>query len=128
MGGRSAIIGILAAIAIPAHQEYQDRVRNTSAYSTAQPLQQQVTAYAYDNQAWPTTMEELGYAQPTLSDLDRGYEIDIYENGLIGVEVGTDASGESQYIILEPEVVEGDISWVCFGQNVKAKLLAPECK
>lgn len=72
-------------------------------------------------------MDELGYARSILSDLDMGYEINIYENGLIGVEVGTDASGESQYIILEPEVVEGEISWACYGQNVKAKLLPPEC-
>lgn len=122
-----AIIGIIAAVAIPAYQEYQDRVRYTSAYSAAQTVQQQVTAYAYDNQAWPATMNELGYAQPTLSDLEMGYEVDVYENGLIGVEVGTDASGELQYIVLEPEVVEGEISWVCYGQNVKPKLLPPEC-
>lgn len=122
-----AIIGILAAVAIPAYQEYQDRARYSSAYSAAQPVQEQVTAYGYENQAWPTSMSELGYAQPTLSDPDLGYEIDIYENGLIGIEVGTDAVGELQYIVLEPEVVEGEISWTCYGQNVEAKLLPSAC-
>ena len=123
-----ALIGVLAAIAIPAYQEYTQRAANLAAYQTALPLQDEITEYAAANQAWPANLTDLGYDSKTLSDLAETYEIELYDEGLIGVEVGTNADGESQYIVLEPTIEEGEILWECYGQDLPTKLLPPDCK
>ena len=123
-----ALIGILAAIAIPAYQQYVEKARYSAAYSDVQALKDQVTTFAYDNQAWPTTLQELGYPEEGLTNEARNYSADVYADGVIGVEMGVDASGESEFIVLEPSVDAGEISWVCYGENVNENYLPPECR
>lgn len=123
-----AMIGVLAAVAIPAYQQYTEKARYSSAYSQAQDVQERVTSYAYDNEAWPVTMQELGYPELTLANDVQNYSIDVYEEGLIGVEMGVDGAGESEYIVLEPSVNDGEISWVCYGQNVNEQYLPTDCQ
>ncbi|MBK1874365.1 MULTISPECIES: pilin [unclassified Marinobacter] len=123
-----AIIGVLAALAIPAYQQYVERARYSAAYSMAQEVQARVTSYATENQAWPVTMQELGYPELILENDVQNYSIDVYDDGMIGVEMGVDDSGESKYIVLEPAVDEGEISWTCYGQNVNEKHLPASCR
>ncbi|MGP4843970.1 pilin [Marinobacter sp. 1Y8] len=123
-----AVIGILAAVAIPAYQDYIQRARYQTAYSTAQTVQEAVTAYASEHSEWPETMQSMGYADPVLADLPKNYEIDVYDGGVVAAEMGIDADGESQYIVLEPSVDEGNIEWVCYGQNAVDKYLPKPCQ
>ena len=123
-----AIIGVLAAVAIPAYQTYVEKARYSAAYLAGEEVQQRVTAYVYEQQAWPVTMQELGYPDLTLDNQQHNYSIDVYDNGTIGVEMGEDASGESEYIVLEPAMAEGELSWTCYGQNVNEKYLPAECR
>lgn len=123
-----ALISVLAAVAIPAYQQYVERARFSTAYSAALEVQGRVEAYAQEHQAWPVSMIDLGYPESTLKNAVGNYSIDVYESGLIGVEVGTDKSGESEYIVLEPSVDQGNISWTCYGQNVEEKLLPADCR
>ena len=44
-----AIIGILAAIALPAYQQYMARAQATEAFQTLSGLQQGIAIYAYDH-------------------------------------------------------------------------------
>lgn len=123
-----AIIGILAAVAIPAYQQYINKAQYIGAYSEAQALQAKVADYASENQSWPASFKDLGYENETLSSSKGNYEISIYNSGTIGVNVGVDKQGEEQYIVLEPEVTEGVINWNCYGQNLTEKLLPPPCQ
>jgi prepilin-type N-terminal cleavage/methylation domain-containing protein len=59
-----AIIGILAAVALPAYQDYVDRARVAEAFALAQPAQRAVAEY-YDR--WgrlPEDNEAAGLARP----------------------------------------------------------------
>lgn len=123
-----AMIGILAAVAIPAYQQYAEKARYAQAYVTAQTVQAEVAAYVQENNQWPYDMTDLGYPESPLVDVERGYEIDIYDDGMIGVETGVSEDGESRYIVLEPEVESEQISWTCYGQNVTANLLPERCQ
>ncbi|KAA1173901.1 M48 family metalloprotease [Marinobacter salinexigens] len=123
-----AIIGVLAAVAIPAYKEYQERARFAIGYSEALSIQEQVTNYAFENEAWPESMLDLGYPEPLVENTQSNFSIDLYDGGMIGVEMGVDADGEPEYIVLEPTYSEGDITWSCYGQNVESKLLPGDCQ
>ncbi len=123
-----AIIGILAAIALPAYQDYTERTRLALAYSEAEVIKRQVTSYVTEKQAWPESLQDLGYDTENLNFPENKFDIGIYENGLIGVKVGTDRDGNEKYVVLEPVVEEGNLRWVCYGQAVKASVLPNECR
>ncbi|MCW8982834.1 MAG: pilin, partial [Gammaproteobacteria bacterium] len=104
------------------------KAKYTTAYSEAQALQTQVAEYAVENQTWPKSFQELGFESETLNTQTTNYEIALYNSGTIGVKVGTDKQGEEQYIVLEPEVNDGVISWNCAGQNLDVQLLPTSCR
>ena len=52
-----AIIGILAAIAIPQFAAYRTRAFNTAAQSDLRNLRTSLEAYFVDNQGYPLTMD-----------------------------------------------------------------------
>jgi len=122
------IIGILAAIAIPAYQDYVVRASVYAGYNTANEVKVKVTDYYIQRNRWPVTMMDIEYPYETLSDPMGKYEIDIYENGLIGVSVGTDAAGETKYLVLEPAVENQQITWSCYGSNLPEQHLPTDCR
>ncbi|MBN7769224.1 M48 family metalloprotease [Marinobacter daepoensis] len=123
-----ALVGVLAAVAVPQYQEYTERVRYQGAYLEAMEVTSSVEVFVDEYQAWPGSMEDLGYGPGVLEDESEGYSIDVYDGGVIGVEMGVDESGESEYIVLEPEVTESGLVWACYGQNVTNDYLPSGCR
>ena len=123
-----AIIGILAAIGLPAYQSYTLRAEYLSYIQQAETLKSDVESYATIYQNWPLTMKDLGKDTEKIVGPENKYEIGIYENGIIGIFVGTNNSGEEKFIILQPNVEEGYISWQCYGQNIQAIALPQNCR
>lgn len=125
-----AIIGILAAIALPAYQDYTIRVRSTSAYNEATTIKAALTEYVVANNQWPTSLLDLGYKTETISNAEAGYSIGIFENGVIGANVGSETGGEDnrKYVVLEPSTEDGEITWSCYGSNLEEKYLPSECR
>lgn len=122
------IIGILAAVALPAYKDYVERARFASAYSSAQEVKNKVTDYVISNNEWPQSLQALGYGFDVLEDKKNNFQIGIYNDGLVGAKVGVDAFGEEKYIVLEPTVTEGNIRWECYGENVLNKYLPKPCQ
>jgi len=123
-----AVVGILAAVAIPQYQEYVERVRFQAAYSSALEVRDAIDGYVADNQMWPVAMQDLGYPEATLDDPANSFSIDVYDDGIIGIEMGTDELGEPEYIVLEPTVSDSGLTWMCYGQNVSVELLPAACR
>ena len=123
-----AMIGVIAAIAIPAYNEYLQKAQFANAYQSALPVKEKISNYVVENKAWPTSLKEIGYQTEYLSDTQKKYQIGIYENGAIGIEVGVAANSEPQYIVLEPSIEEGYLKWRCYGQNLAKKSLPKECQ
>lgn len=121
-------IGILAAVALPAYQDYTQKARVSAAYSAALPIKTQVSKYVLEKQAWPSSLQDLGHQNASLENATASFEISIFEDGIIGADIGDDENGDTMYIVLEPLIEEGNLSWQCYGQNLASKLLPPPCR
>jgi len=55
-----AIIGILAAVAIPSYQDYTARAQVTEAVSLAAPFKTCLAEYNQTNGVWPTALTSVG--------------------------------------------------------------------
>ena len=119
-----AIIGILAAIAIPAYQDYVVRSQVTEGLNLAGAVKTGVAEYYANNGKWPTTMTQAGEGSGTTAPkgkyvasigLDAG-------GGTIIVTYGNDANANlvksSQNVLaLEPKLSPNqDVVWLC-GHN-----------
>ncbi|AUR52163.1 pilin [Aquella oligotrophica] len=108
-----AIIGVLAAIAIPAYQNYIYRAKASEAISFAQAAQTAVADYYQTNGSVPTTNQAAGL---------NATGTNITGTNVAGVTVGTGGaitvtasiSGISQFgITLSPTATSSGINWAC---------------
>ena len=53
-----AIIGILAAVAIPQYNDYTKKAKLSNAASTVEPIKSALSLYYQENGAWPSTADD----------------------------------------------------------------------
>jgi len=123
-----AIVAILAAVAIPAYHDYTARAQISTALNEAQPVQVAIDQYVLSNETWPAGLVELGFENESIPTADGNYEIAVYDEGLIGIAVGPDREGDDRYLVLEPIIENGTVSWICYGQNLAESLVPVECR
>ncbi|MDC0662733.1 pilin [Marinobacter sp. SS21] len=123
-----AMIGILAAVAVPAYQDYVERARYASAYAEAQQIQVAVDEYLQSHEQWPSTLQDLGFAESTVVNVGSHYDVALLGGGAIGANMGEDAYGEPRYLVIEAKMTKSGMNWVCYGQNVVEKHLPAACR
>jgi type IV pilus assembly protein PilA len=109
-----AIIGILAAIAIPAYQDYTIRAQVTEGLNLASAIKAAVAESYADRGQWPADMVALGIANlPSGKYVE---SIDIVD-GTIDILYGIDANTANlagEHLGLKPMVSPNDdVIWVC---------------
>ena len=114
-----AIIGILAAIAIPAYQDYVIRSQVSEGLTLASSVKTSVAEYFADRGQWPATEADLGITQPPSGKYVSGVTV---ANGTITITYGHDANtaiqGANNQMALKPLVSSNlDVVWQC-GDNV----------
>jgi type IV pilus assembly protein PilA len=120
-----AIIGILAAIAIPAYQDYTIRARVTEGLNLASSAKMAVSETAISNNALPANQAATGYTSPAATD--NVTSIAIGANGLTTVTYTAAAGGGT--IELEPTLTaNGDVTWDCTGGTLLAKYRPASCR
>ncbi len=124
-----AIIGILAAVALPAYQDYTVRARVSEAMVAAAAAKTTVAENAANGAAF-----NLGWTAPTATDNLTSVAIDN-TNGQITVTTTAKAGGGT--VIFVPDaggaLVSGTIptdrmSWSCTGGTLLAKYRPSECR
>ncbi|MGB5589293.1 MAG: pilin [Gammaproteobacteria bacterium] len=121
------MIGIMAAIAIPAYQDYTVRSQVAEALNVATPYKILVEDYAFENQEWPQSIADIGGAQHP----DSAYieEIAVVENGIIVVYLAGNPEIEGGSVGLVPyQDDQGNILWECGGADVANKYLPANCR
>ncbi|EOF9721970.1 pilin, partial [Neisseria gonorrhoeae] len=77
-----AIVGILAAVALPAYQDYTARAQVSEAILLAEGQKSAVTEYYLNNGEWPKDNDKAGVASP--SDIKGKYvESVTVANGVV---------------------------------------------
>lgn len=106
-----AIIGILAAIAIPAYQDYTVRARVTEGLQMASSAQLAVAETAQTTNALPVNQAATGYTSPAASTNVTSVAI-ADATGVITVTYA--AAAKNVVITMTPTLTaNGDITWVC---------------
>jgi type IV pilus assembly protein PilA len=112
-----AIIGILAAIAIPAYQDYTIRAQVSEGLTLASDVKAGIAEFVAQTGEWPDDLAEAGLGSATATDKTGRYVsgIDV-DTGTItityGLDVNTRIDGET--LAIQPFVNEnGDVVWMC---------------
>ena len=115
-----AIIGVLAAIAIPAYQDYTIRAQATEGLTISTAVQAAVVDYFDQTGNWPTAMTGGGTALNYASAPTGTYVSGITTSGgAITITYGNKANAQINGSTLSLNVfvtTAGDVAWVC-GNN-----------
>lgn len=121
-----AIVGILAAIAIPAYQDYTIRARVTEGLNLASAAKLAVSETAQSNGGTlPATAAAAGYTAPAATANVASIGV---VNGIITITY-TAAAGNGT-ILLTPTVVAGtgEITWSCTGGTLNDRYRPQNCR
>ena len=120
-----AIIGILAAIAIPAYQDYTIRARVTEGLEMASSAKLAVSETAMTNNALPATQAATGYTSPAATI--NVASIAVGANGVITITYAAAAGGGT--IIMTPTLTaNGDVTWDCTQGTELPKYRPASCR
>jgi len=126
-----AIIAILAAIAIPAYQDYVVRSQVSEGASLAAGAKTALAEYKANTGSWPSDNDDAGLADA--GDISGNYvdSVDVSATaGRITVEFGNQAnsaiSGET--LVFSAVSNAGSIAWTCTQSTVDNKYLPTSCR
>ena len=121
-----AIIGILAAIAIPAYQDYTIRARVTEGLQLASSAQLAVSETTITNNQLPATAALTGYTKPAATA--NVADITIADvTGIITITYTAAAGGGT--LTLTPNLtVNGDVTWTCRVGTLLPKYAPASCR
>lgn len=127
-----AIIGILAALAVPAYLDYAVRAQVASGLHLASGAKASVTEYFQDQGAFPNSNNLAGLSAP--GNIVGRYvtQVEVTGAGLIqvtfgGAEVNTKIL--NAVLTMTPSDTDGSVSWDCTGDvTLVDKWLPPVCR
>ncbi|MDZ4399993.1 pilin [Hydrogenophaga sp.] len=124
-----AIIGILAAVALPAYQDYTKRAKMSEVILAASACRTSITEIVQSNTAASLPDGGEWGCESSVSTSQYVAEIATNENGAVRVESQNIGDGADGYIYLIPIIASGSISrWDCGPGTVLAKFLPGSCR
>ncbi len=125
-----AIIGILAAIAIPAYQDYTIRAKVSEAVVVASAAKTGVSEFRISEARMPTSLTEAGVTSVTSQYVTT---LGVGTGGVITVDVNETTTGISSgtlNIVMTPTFATGAVQWDCSssGTSTNAKYSPATCR
>ncbi|ENX7770674.1 pilin [Neisseria gonorrhoeae] len=122
-----AIVGILAAVALPAYQDYTARAQVSEAILLAEGQKSAVTEYYLNHGEWPENNDKAGVAS---SDKIKGKYVKQVEvaKGVVTAEMKSDGVNkeiQDKKLSLWAKRQDGSVKWFC-GQPVKRDNVAAD--
>jgi type IV pilus assembly protein PilA len=107
-----AIIGIMAAVAIPMYVNFLTRAKISEATMLVQPIKIGIADYFMTKNAFPANNAELGVAAPAAINGRYVSSVEVLADGVIKVTFG-DKSLAGQTITLTPTSTDQPAQWSC---------------
>jgi prepilin-type N-terminal cleavage/methylation domain-containing protein len=125
-----AIIGILAAVAIPSYQDYTKRAHVSEGLALVSHAKSTVAEYYAAEGTWPTTNTQAGLAEPASIIGNAVTSVAIgATGGSITVTYNTKVSSAVTTIQFTPTDTGGGMTWNCSaGGTVPSKLRPANCR
>ena len=121
-----AIVGILAAVAIPAYQDYTIRARVTEGLNLAAAAKLAVSETAISNNALPATQAATGYTSPAATANVASITITAATGEI--VVTYTAAAGGGTILMTPTLQANGDVTWTCTGGTLLPKYRPANCR
>lgn len=130
-----AIVGILAAVALPAYQDYTARAQMSEALTLAEGQKAAVVEYFSDNGVFPANNASAGIA--TASTITGKYvaKVEVGQVGMSGAQItstmkssGVNADIKGKTLTLVGQQNSGSFSWECKKGTVYDKFLPSSCR
>jgi hypothetical protein len=118
-------LGIMAAIAIPAWQDYTVRSRVAAAHAAGLRAAEAVGRHHAAQGRWPQTLADTGYAAPLPEDL-AGIEIEGEQGVLVLTFDRPPLVGLSFMLI--PTQQDGRLHWACVNRDLPERQLPSACR
>ncbi len=114
-----AIIGILAALAIPMYQRYTIRTQVSEGLNLSSTARVAVSDFYMNTGGWPSDNTAAGLAIPTEISGDFTSQVSVVDN-VINVRYGNEAHAEisGQTITLTGTDNAGSVDWSCASAGV----------
>ena len=121
-----AIIGILAAIALPAYQDYTKRARAAEGLSLAGGAKTAVSEFYSSNNQFPSNNAAAGLAAAANINGNSVSQVNV-DTGRITVTYN-DKVGANSTSVVSPTVTSGGLTWDCKGGTLASSLRPSECR
>jgi len=120
-----AIVGILAAIAIPAYQDYITRSKVTELVTAGSACKASVTEYYQSQNAFPTDLSASGCSSnPT----DKIASVAV-ASGTITIAAASGTAPSTGNYVLAPSLPGGGaVEWSCTTSTIQKKYLPANCR
>jgi len=121
-----AFIGILAAIAIPAYQDYTTKARLVEAVAVGRNAADSVANYYNQHQEVPNSLEQTGFATPippTVKELSVNSE-----NGTVIITMASAPINGKTFLFVPSLDSNKQIIWTCMSQEIEDKYLPQQCR
>lgn len=125
-----AIIGILAAIALPAYQDYTKRSHVSEGLSLAGAAKMGVSEYYADRGTFPASNTEAGLAPKDKITGNAVTSVEVKTGGVIQITYN-DRAENNKVLQMRPTDGEGSVLWICGAgseTNITQKYLPASCR
>ncbi len=124
-------VGLLAAISIPAYNDYTIRAQVSEGFALAGPAKAAIAEYYRASDAWPADNQAAGLDNAAAI---RGTYVEsvLIDSGVIVVTYGGESAHEAlqgKQLILNPDAdLLPAIEWICYSPDIPSKHLPAMCR
>ncbi len=120
------VVGILAAIAIPAYHDYVLRAKVSMVVEESQVYRDNLEGIVADTGQAPSSNAEMGLPETVQSPNIAA--LTVAPGGVMTIELKGDPSLDGKTMVWTPEIVDKAVYWNCEGGSLDGKYRPPRCR